>query len=1098
MIASQLTVCGILTTPIQGGIHYLKSEGNNTGTLHTDSAGEPSTPSNLPVFQALAISPQPFCAKAAVSEAGYFRSEASHSYMPDARETLRSLFPVAPYDIQLELAEAVLSSLRERTAILAQSPTGTGKSLAVLSAIWAWFQEIRSGGADSGGDGGNGRPLDSVGVSRGQRDQGPPFLPGESAEPFLRESGGSAIDSIPWLREILQKSQSSALDSALEDREAFLSWCQKLARQGDPGLVSVFKDTYLERTSRSAQRGPAREASGDFPDSTRGFSDIALSGEGEARQLAELQQLRPEGIPADELFLLQRPWQVRQRVRDVETSEAVAGRVVYAARTHSQIAQFAEELERFSVFSRSRDEKGESSSYASVPSARTPTGGAASAEALAFPAPPALSRQTSPKHSHVSCVTLASRQQYCIHPRRDMEDLGAIDDFCTDTRRGPGGCPYYKQPTNMLLAARLLCQTTPLGAAVDYGKDAGICPYYASRLAAQLADVVCLTHAQLLGELADGGGAMGSGGSGGPGGSGGLGGLGLLRGSRVSLVCDEAHGLPALFSESRSARVRQSDIETFETAFRAYLERYRALFSAQRLRDMEFFLSILRRVKRLLTEAQGHASPTAAEAQLSLPSEKSQAFRPSGLMYGAAVPVNTLLQHLNVDTAFILSFLRDMRENSTLQKMRGKDTPSRPLYAVLGLFQVLSRSEWAQTSVAVVYREPRELVVAYCPQEDKGAAGAGPAGILTPFLEGEQAGGLPRLRFGAAFVSGSLEPFSESQVVLFGHPDGMARTLALGHIIDASHLQVIVCSSLPGDTSQFSFTLSRRDRGTYSAIASLIGVVCSTRSCGGSVLFVPSYDALEALRGQLSASVFCREAGATKPGAASPFFIRSRKTEPRSLLYAFYEQPGQAAGVFASYRRCVEAGDPALLVAVAGGSLCEGIDFKDALCRLVIVLGVPYPNITDPVVRERDRRTGGAWSRDAAMKAVNQSVGRCIRHAGDWATILLLDSRYTGGHARAGLPGWVRDKPWENVARDADNAVVGLLDAFEERRLHPGGGDSGEGGQRPSRPLPLRLHSGSRSGRLQDPPGDTPEGELGYSPRVSPQRPQPPSGSVNH
>jgi chromosome transmission fidelity protein 1 len=39
------------------------------------------------------------------------------------------------------------------------------------------------------------------------------------------------------------------------------------------------------------------------------------------------------------------------------------------------------------------------------------------------------------------------------------------------------------------------------------------------------------------------------------------------------------------------------------------------------------------------------------------------------------------------------------------------------------------------------------------------------------------------------------------------------------------------------------------------------------------------------------------------------------------------------------------------LFCVFKGKLSEGIDFTDELCRAVIVVGVPYPDINDPLVK---------------------------------------------------------------------------------------------------------------------------------------------------
>lgn len=42
------------------------------------------------------------------------------------------------------------------------------------------------------------------------------------------------------------------------------------------------------------------------------------------------------------------------------------------------------------------------------------------------------------------------------------------------------------------------------------------------------------------------------------------------------------------------------------------------------------------------------------------------------------------------------------------------------------------------------------------------------------------------------------------------------------------------------------------------------------------------------------------------------------------------------------------------------------------------------------------------------MRAMNQCVGRAIRHKGDYASILLLDKRYAGRRNKAKLPRWIR------------------------------------------------------------------------------------------
>lgn len=143
----------------------------------------------------------------------------------------------------------------------------------------------------------------------------------------------------------------------------------------------------------------------------------------------------------------------------------------------------------------------------------------------------------------------------------------------------------------------------------------------------------------------------------------------------------------------------------------------------------------------------------------------------------------------------------------------------------------------------------------------------------------------------------------------------------------------------------------------------------------------------------------------------------------------------------------------AILLAVCRGKASEGIDFSDDKCRCVIVTGVPYPPFADLKVKmrrlyldeknrqqqlfnERSRQaiqrkdphipthyvdlplassfniqaepfTGNDWYTISAHRAVNQSVGRAIRHKDDFGIILLMDERFTSPISQAKLSKWM-------------------------------------------------------------------------------------------
>lgn len=63
------------------------------------------------------------------------------------------------------------------------------------------------------------------------------------------------------------------------------------------------------------------------------------------------------------------------------------------------------------------------------------------------------------------------------------------------------------------------------------------------------------------------------------------------------------------------------------------------------------------------------------------------------------------------------------------------------------------------------------------------------------------------------------------------------------------------------------------------------------------------------------------------------------------------------------------------------------------------------------------------------MRAVNQSIGRSIRHANDYAAIILIDARYRQQRIQSQLPQWVR-RSLRTVDRFPELAEQ--LDAFRQ------------------------------------------------------------------
>ena len=145
-----------------------------------------------------------------------------------------------------------------------------------------------------------------------------------------------------------------------------------------------------------------------------------------------------------------------------------------------------------------------------------------------------------------------------------------------------------------------------------------------------------------------------------------------------------------------------------------------------------------------------------------------------------------------------------------------------------------------------------------------------------------------------------------------------------------------------------------------------------------------------------------------------------------------FVEPRSAADmvpVFEEYEAKIASGSSgAIFFAVCRGKASEGIDFSDCKARAVVITGLPYPPYKDPRVvlkrnfldeRRRAERnatgsggelSGNLWYSQQASRAVNQAVGRVIRHKDDFRVILLCDERFASLRQKGALSAWLRSR----------------------------------------------------------------------------------------
>ncbi len=74
-------------------------------------------------------------------------------------------------------------------------------------------------------------------------------------------------------------------------------------------------------------------------------------------------------------------------------------------------------------------------------------------------------------------------------------------------------------------------------------------------------------------------------------------------------------------------------------------------------------------------------------------------------------------------------------------------------------------------------------------------------------------------------------------------------------------------------------------------------------------------------------------------------------------------------------------------------SIEEGMDFRDDLCRFIIIAKVPYLNLGDPQIKAHANKDP-AWYSWKAIQSIIQEAGRGVRHETDWCSTYIIDSNF--------------------------------------------------------------------------------------------------------
>lgn len=241
-------------------------------------------------------------------------------------------------------------------------------------------------------------------------------------------------------------------------------------------------------------------------------------------------------------------------------------------------------------------------------------------------------------------------------------------------------------------------------------------------------------------------------------------------------------------------------------------------------------------------------------------------------------------------------------------------------------------------------------------------------------------------------ASGTLAPLTSFQSEL-GIP--FQISIEANHVICKDNIWVGTIGKGPSNNSLNGTFQNASTFAFQDDVGSLVLEVCGTIP-HGVLCFLPSYGMLDKLVSRWQCTglwnkLMCKKTVLCEPRRANEDF--------QQVIQEFYEAVKDSESDECSDNR------GALFLAVCRGKVSEGLDFADNNARAVITIGIPFPNVKDAQVdlkkkyndvyaSKRQIVSGGAWYEMQAFRALNQALGRCIRHRNDFGALIIVDDRF--------------------------------------------------------------------------------------------------------
>lgn len=606
---------------------------------------------------------------------------------------------------------------------------------------------------------------------------------------------------------------------------------------------------------------------------------------------------------------------------------------------------------------------------------------------------------------HLKYVPLGSRKQLCIHEKvSKIKDATLMNEACLDLQKSTEAskcCHFYPSPKDSTKQAksiefkdRVFTHIHDIEDLPELGKRLGTCPYYALRKGIPSAEVITLPYQILLQKSSRDA-------------------LGLNLKDCVIMI-DEAHNLIDTITSIFSVTVKLSEFIQCKDSLKTYYSKFSKKMNGGNRVNLLKLMKLINLVTEYGLSQQKQGIKPGKPIFLSEMFENTT---------GDLLNVHKLVKYLTVSKigykiqGYIDKLQReqDPFDNPTLRSSSSSPT----LFKVIEFLKSIANpSSEGKFFFDFTGTSSQGLTLNYMLLD--------PSHMFKDIVEQSKS---------VILVGGTLEPVSDFTDYLFPYVShDKILKFSCDHIIPRENLKVFPVSGFNGNKFEFTFD-KRNDTKMVNSVGEFITEL-ALRVPKGIVVFLPSYKYLE------------ETIDTWKKSGVYQMLENVKRVH-------FERQSSNTNELLAGYTNDINSSiNGAILFSVVGGRLSEGINFNDDLARSVIIIGLPYPNLfSGEIINKRKyiesttlKRTKGdqkaaneamrQFYENICMKAVNQSIGRSIRHVHDYSTIYLLDARYSAkGGVQNKLSKWIRNRieDYDDLNGKQEKIFVETSNFFQEK-----------------------------------------------------------------